>query len=135
MWQQPSRSFASMPGDYCPSPLDSQSRHKNRDILLFRTPKIYRLPFEPSGPSRIQKLRLIFKPPRLQFLDMEKYKVSDPMRWFTFVGSALFTAGGVWMIASGDSFGWLVAGFFGLCIFVAAIERRGEWCQEQFRRP
>ena len=36
--------------------------------------------------------------------------------------SALFTAGGVWMGNSGESFGWLVAGFFGLCLLVATFE-------------
>ena len=36
--------------------------------------------------------------------------------------SALFTAGGVWMADSGESFGWIVAGFFGLCLLVAIVE-------------
>ena len=36
------------------------------------------------------------------------------MRLFTFLVSAVFVAIGIWMIASGDSDGWLVAGFFGL---------------------
>ncbi len=53
---------------------------------------------------------------------MEKYKVSDPMRRFTLVVSALFAAGGLWLIASGDSFGRLVAGFFGLCFLIAVFE-------------
>jgi hypothetical protein len=53
---------------------------------------------------------------------MKKVKVSDPMRWFTFVVSAFFVAGGGWMIASGDSSGWFVAGFFGLCFLIAVFE-------------
>jgi hypothetical protein len=44
------------------------------------------------------------------------------MRLFTFIVSALFTAGGVWMIASGNSSGWGVAAFFGLCLLVAIFE-------------
>jgi hypothetical protein len=47
-----------------------------------------------------------------------------PMRLYTFIASALFTAGGVCMIASGDSYGWGVAGFFGLCLLVAIFEPR-----------
>ena len=76
----------------------------------------------PSASFRIQKLRLISKLPRLQFLDMEKVKVSDPMRLFTFVVSAIFIAIGVSAIASGNSDGWLIAGFFGLCLLVAIFE-------------
>ncbi len=53
---------------------------------------------------------------------MEKYKVSDPMRVFTLVVSTLFTVEGVWLIVSGESFGWLIAGFFGLCFLVAIFE-------------
>jgi hypothetical protein len=53
---------------------------------------------------------------------MEKSKVSDPMRLLTLGGSALFVAGGVWMITSGDSSGWFVAGFFGLCFLIAVFE-------------
>jgi hypothetical protein len=44
------------------------------------------------------------------------------MRHFTLLVSALFTAGGVCMIASGNSSGWGVAGFFGLCLLVAVFE-------------
>ena len=44
------------------------------------------------------------------------------MRLFTLVVSALFTAGGVGMIVTGDSYGWFVAGFFGLCLLVAVFE-------------
>ena len=54
--------------------------------------------------------------------DMEKIKLSDPMRLFTFVVSALFVAIGVTAIASGNSDGWLIAGFFGLCLLVAIFE-------------
>jgi len=43
-------------------------------------------------------------------------------RLFALLISALFTAGGVWTIVSGDSFGWYVAGFFGLCLLVAVFE-------------
>ena len=53
---------------------------------------------------------------------MEKVKVSDPMRWFTLVVSAIFVAIGVTAIASGNSDGWLIAGFFGLCLLVAIFE-------------
>jgi hypothetical protein len=45
---------------------------------------------------------------------MGKAKISDPKRLFTLLVSTLFTAGGLWMAASGESFGWYVAGFFGL---------------------
>jgi hypothetical protein len=44
------------------------------------------------------------------------------MRWFTFVVSVLFIAIGVTAIASGNSDGWLIAGFFGLCLLVAIFE-------------
>ena len=44
------------------------------------------------------------------------------MRLFTLVVSALLVACGVVMIAFGDSSGWLVAGFFCLCILVAVFE-------------
>jgi hypothetical protein len=44
------------------------------------------------------------------------------MRLFTFIVSALLTAGGVEMIASGNPFGWAVAGFFGLGLLVAIFE-------------
>ena len=54
--------------------------------------------------------------------DMEKVKVSDPMRWFTLVVSALFVAIGVTATVSGNSDGWLIAGFFGLCLLVAILE-------------
>jgi hypothetical protein len=40
----------------------------------------------------------------------------------TLIGSGVFVAIGVWMIASGDSSGWLVGGFFGLCLLVALFE-------------
>ena len=53
---------------------------------------------------------------------MEKYKVSDPMRLFTFVVSAIFIVIGVSAIVSGNSDGWLIAGFFGLCLLVAIFE-------------
>ena len=53
---------------------------------------------------------------------MEKYKVANPMRLFTLVVSALFVAIGVSAIASGNSDGWLIAGFFSLCLLVAIFE-------------
>ena len=53
---------------------------------------------------------------------MEKPRVSDPMRWFTLVVSAIFIVIGVSAIASGNSEGWLIAGFFGLCLLVAIFE-------------
>ena len=45
-----------------------------------------------------------------------------PMRLFTLVVSAIFVAIGVTAIASGNSDGWLIAGFFGLCLLVAIFE-------------
>ena len=45
-------------------------------------------------------------------------------RAFTLVVSPLFTVGGVAMIADGQRSGWLVAGFFGLCLLVALVEPR-----------
>ena len=59
---------------------------------------------------------------------MEKVKVSDPMRWFTLVVSPIFVAIGVMAIVSGNSDGWLIAGFFSLCLLVAIFE---PW----FRKP
>jgi len=44
------------------------------------------------------------------------------MRLLTLLVSIVFVAGGVGMIASGDSSGWLIAGFFGLCLLVAIFE-------------
>jgi len=38
-----------------------------------------------------------------------------------FAISALFTAGGTWMITSGDASGWFVVIFFGLGLIVAAL--------------
>jgi hypothetical protein len=46
------------------------------------------------------------------------------MRSFTLLVSALFVAVGIGMFVSGDSSGWLVAGFFGLCLLVAVFEPR-----------
>jgi len=44
------------------------------------------------------------------------------MRWFTLVASAIFVVIGLSAIASGNSNGWLIAGFFGLCLLVAVFE-------------
>ena len=55
-------------------------------------------------------------------LGMGKAKVSDPMRLFTLVVSPIFVGIGVMAIASGNSDGWLIAGFFGLCLLVAIFE-------------
>jgi hypothetical protein len=44
------------------------------------------------------------------------------MRLFTLLVSALFAAVGIGMIVSGNSFGWFVAGLFGLCLLVAIFE-------------
>lgn len=49
------------------------------------------------------------------------------MRLFTLVVSAVFVGIGVLMIADGRSPGWLVAGFFGLCLLVAIFE---PWLQK-----
>jgi hypothetical protein len=43
-------------------------------------------------------------------------------RVFLLLVSVLFTAGGLWAAESGDSFGWFVAAFFGVCLFVAIFE-------------
>jgi len=48
--------------------------------------------------------------------------VNVKTRLFTLLGSAVFVAGGIWMIADGESAGWFVAGFFGLCLLVAIFE-------------
>ena len=53
---------------------------------------------------------------------MEKFGISDSMRLFTLVVSASFVAIGVTAIASGNSDGWLIAGFFGLCFLIAVFE-------------
>jgi len=44
------------------------------------------------------------------------------VRLFTGVVSTLFTVIGIVMIVEGDSDGWLVAGFFGLALLIAAFE-------------
>jgi hypothetical protein len=44
------------------------------------------------------------------------------MRGFTLLVSALFVACGVVMIVDGRRDGWLVAGFFGLCLLAAVFE-------------
>lgn len=44
------------------------------------------------------------------------------MRLFTLFVSAVFVAEGIWLIGSGEPFGWLLAGFFGLCFFIAIFE-------------
>ena len=44
------------------------------------------------------------------------------MRLFTLLVSTVFAAGGIWMIVGGDSFGWSVATFFGLCLLIAIFE-------------
>jgi hypothetical protein len=36
----------------------------------------------------------------------------------------VFVAEGIWLVVSGESFGWLLAGFFGLCLLVAIFEPR-----------
>lgn len=46
------------------------------------------------------------------------------MRLFTLLVSPLFVAAGVGMIVTGDSSGWLVAGFFGLGFFIALFASR-----------
>lgn len=44
------------------------------------------------------------------------------MRRFTLIVSILFVGIGVWMVTDGDQTGWMVAGFFGLCLLVAIFE-------------
>jgi hypothetical protein len=42
------------------------------------------------------------------------------LKWlFVFAGGALFAVGGLWMIKTGDGWGWLVLIFFGLVAIVA----------------
>ncbi len=41
-----------------------------------------------------------------------------PVRLRLLLLSAVFTAGGVWMAVSGETTGWFVAGFFGLCLLI-----------------
>ncbi|HEX5031815.1 MAG TPA: hypothetical protein VFX78_10195, partial [Candidatus Eisenbacteria bacterium] len=43
-------------------------------------------------------------------------------RWFTAAVSILFVAIGIWMITDGERIGWVMAGFFGLCLLVAIFE-------------
>lgn len=44
------------------------------------------------------------------------------MRLFTLLVSAVFVVIGIWAVVAGDSSGWWVAGFFGLCFFIAMFE-------------
>lgn len=57
------------------------------------------------------------------------------MRLFTLIVSGIFIACGVMMLRSGDSTGWLVAGFFGLCLLVAIFEPRlpKPWLASDYR--
>ena len=70
-------------------------------LLVSQRPSEFRTPFE-------------FQAAASTILDMEKSKVSDPMRLFTLVVSVVFVTICVSAIASGNSDGWLIAGFFGL---------------------
>jgi len=78
-------------------------------LLVSQRPSEFRTPFE-------------FQAAASTILDMEKSKVSDPMRLFTLVVSVVFVTICVSAIASGNSDGWLIAGFFGLCLLVAIFE-------------
>ncbi|MGH9868137.1 MAG: hypothetical protein ACREAA_08245 [Candidatus Polarisedimenticolia bacterium] len=54
-------------------------------------------------------------------------KVTRTARWsagrlFTLVVSAVFTVIGVLMIVDGESLGWVMTGFFGLCGLIAVVE-------------
>lgn len=57
------------------------------------------------------------------------------MRLFTFIVSIIFIACGVMMIRDGDSTGWLVAGFFALCLLIAILEPRlpKPWLASDYR--
>jgi hypothetical protein len=46
------------------------------------------------------------------------------MRVFTLIVSALLAVCGIGMIVSGDTSGWLVAGFFTACLLIALFEPR-----------
>lgn len=57
-------------------------------------------------------------------LDITTTRVLRPSRLKTIAWlavSAAFTAGGVWMVYSGEVMGWFVALFFGLCVVVFAV--------------
>jgi len=44
------------------------------------------------------------------------------LKWIlVLLGALVFVAGGIGMIVSGETMGWVVAGFFGLCIPVGVI--------------
>jgi hypothetical protein len=57
------------------------------------------------------------------------------MRIFTMIVSAIFVAIGISAIASGDSVGWQLVGFFGACLLVAIFEPRlpKPWLKTEFR--
>jgi hypothetical protein len=57
------------------------------------------------------------------------------MRIFTIIVSAIFVAIGIWVMPSGDSTGWMLIGFFGLCLLIAIFEPRmpKPWLKSEFR--
>lgn len=57
------------------------------------------------------------------------------MRLFTLIVSGVLIACGVMMLQSGDATGWLVVGFFGLCLLVAIFEPRlpKPWLASDYR--
>jgi len=81
------------------TPADMTSCLKGASWTNYSTPRRSQPSFQNSEtPFDFQAL----KP---TILNMEKYKVSDPMRLFTFVVSVGFVAIGVMAIASGNSDG------------------------------
>lgn len=52
--------------------------------------------------------------------DNRVLRASGSRLWLYFVGSCGFSAGGIWMIVSGDLTGWVVFAFFGVCAVVFA---------------
>jgi hypothetical protein len=56
-------------------------------------------------------------------------------RIFTLIVSAVFVAIGIMMIADGNKTGWLMVGFFTLCLLVAVFEHKlpKPWLESEFR--
>src|SRR5207248_1929289 len=77
---------------------------------------------QPGHANTAHKLQRQARVSRLLSVVVSRKTSELPMRLFSILVSALFTAGGVWMIASGNSSGWGVAGFFGVCLLVAVFE-------------
>ena len=57
------------------------------------------------------------------------------MRIFTMIVSAIFVVIGISVIPSGDSTGWMLIGYFGLCLLIAIFEPRlpNPWLKSECR--